>query len=510
MMQRKRTLWLVLLAIVLMLTACTGQTDTTAQTGEVVTAFIGDLTASATATGHISAERTAALAITQPGKVTDVYVQIGDSVMAGDPLVQLDTAELALSVTSAEQTLRLQEANLTSLQEPANETDVAAATANVTSAQANLDNLLAGPTPQQLAVYSATVAASEASLYSASAQYQSAANSVSEAQIQQAEAAVLSAQVNYNRAQEINADNPNEQTHEAMIAAASALANAQSQLDNLLNTDTSSAQGSLAAANARLDGSEADYLSNTSGATAAQIASAEAQLAQAQATLDDLLVGPTEAELQTAQAQVEQARLSLTDAQETLAKATLTAPFAGIVTAVHVSAGEYASGVAIELMDMANLEVTVPVDEVDIGVIEVGQKATITLETWPDVAIESEVALVAPGAAANSSLVTYDVHLRLGQTDLPVRVGMTANVQLITAQRTDILLLPNQAIQVDRENGTYSVNRVNGDAIEVVEVTIGLRDGQNTQITGGLEEGDEVRIGNDLPTFEFGPGGGEQ
>jgi multidrug efflux pump subunit AcrA (membrane-fusion protein) len=122
------------------------------------------------------------------------------------------------------------------------------------------------------------------------------------------------------------------------------------------------------------------------------------------------------------------------------------------------------------------------------------------------VEIESEVALVAPGAAANSSLVTYDVHLRLGQTDLPVRVGMTANVQLVTAQRTDVLLLPNQAIQVDRENGTYSVNRVNGDTTESVEVTIGLRDGQNTQITGGLEAGDEVLIGNDLPTLEFGPG----
>lgn len=509
MRQRKQTLWLILLAALLILTACTGQSDETAQTSEVVTAFIGDLTASATATGVISAERTAALAITQPGKVISVYVQIGDSVAAGAPLVQLDTAELELSVATAEQTVRLQEANLASLQEPANEADIAAATANVASAQANLDNQLAGPTPQQLAVYSATVAASQASLYSASAQYQSANNSVSAADIQQAEAAVLLAQVNYDQAQEVNADEPNQQTHDAMLAAAQNLATAQAQLDNLRNTDTSSAQGSLAAASARLDGSEADYISNTSGPSAAEIASAEAQLAQAQASLDNLLAGPTEAELQTAQAQVEQARLSLAEAQDALAQATLTAPFAGVVTAVQVNPGEFASGVAVELMDMANLEVVVPVDEVDIGVIEVGQIATITLETWPDVEIESEVALVAPGAAANSSLVTYDVHLRLGQTDLPVRVGMTANVQLVTAQRTDVLLLPNQAIQVDRANGTYSVNRVNGDTTESVEVTIGLRDGQNTQITGGLEAGDEVLIGNDLPTLEFGPGSGE-
>lgn len=506
MMQRKQTLWLGLLAVLLLLTACTGQSDSTTQDSEIVTAFIGDLTASATATGEISAARRASLAITQPGKVAAVYVQIGDAVAAGDPLVQLETAELALSVTSAEQTLRLQEANLAALQEPANELDIAAATANVASAQVNLDNLHAGPTPQQLAVYSATLAVSQASLYSASAQYQSAANSVSDAQIQQAEAAVLQAQVNLDRVREIDAANPTQQTYDAVQSAEEALANAQAQLESLQNVDTSSAQGSLAAANARLDGSEADYVSNTSGATAAQIASAEAQLAQAQATLDDLLAGPTDEELQTAMAQLEQARLSLADAQDALDNATLKAPFAGVITAVNVNVGEYASGITLELMDTSNLEVVVPVDEVDIGAIEVGQKATITLETWPDVAIESEVALVEPGAAANSSLVTYDVHLRLGQTDLPVRVGMTANVQLITAQRTDVLLLPNRAIQVDRANGTYSVNRVNGDSFEQVEITIGLRDGQNTQITGGLEAGNEVLIGNELPTFQFGPG----
>lgn len=505
MKQKKRIFWLLVIAAVI-LTACTGQSTDDLQTGDVVTAFVGDLTASATATGHVSAQRSAALTITQPGRVTEVYVGIGDSVQVGDALVQLETAELELNLAAAEQNLRIQEANLSALQEPANGTDVAAATANVASAQANLDDLLAGPTPQQLAVYSATVAVSEASLYSASAQYQSAANSVSDAQIQQAEAAILSAQVNLDHARDIDAENPTQQTYNAVQSAEEALATAQAQLDNLLNTDTSSAQGGLAAAAARLDGTEADYINNTSGASAAQIASAEAQLAQAQATLDDLLAGPTAAETQTTEAQVEQARLSVVEAQEALEKATLTAPFAGVVAAVNVNEGEYASGVAIELMDTSALELVVPVDEVDIGVLELGQKAIVTLETWPDVAIESEVALIAPGAAANSTLVTYDVHLRLGQTDLPLLVGMTANAQLITAQRTDVLLLPNRAIQVNRQNGTYTVNRLNGATAEAVEVTIGLRDGQNTQITGGLEEGDQVVVGNDVPTINFGPG----
>ncbi len=506
-MQQKRIIWPVLTAVVLLLAACAGQPAAEPASGEIVTAFIGDLTASASATGQVAAPRTAVLAVNQPGRVTERYVQVGDSVQAGDPLVQLETAQLELNLASAQQNLRLQEANLAALSEPPAAADVAAAEANVANAQASLDELRAGPSAAQTAVYSATLAVSEASLYAASAQYQSAANSVSQAQIQQAEAAVAVAQSNLDRAREINAENTNQQTHEAMLAAEQELANAQAQLDNLRATDTSAAQGSLAAAAARLEGAEANFSLNVGGATAVQLAAAEAQLAQAEATLADLLAEPTEAEWQTAVAQVEQATLAVADAQEALDKATVRAPFSGVVTAVHAHVGEYASGAVVELMATADLEVVVPVDEIDIGALEVGQEAIITLETWPDVEIASEVSQIAPSpAAGNDSLVTYNVYLRLGETDVPARPGMTANVQLITSQRDGILLVPNRAIQVNRANGTYTVNRVNGDTTEAVEVTIGLRDGQYTQITGGLAEGDRVMIGNNVPTVSFGPG----
>ncbi|HRQ38819.1 MAG TPA: efflux RND transporter periplasmic adaptor subunit [Chloroflexota bacterium] len=506
MMQPKRMIWPVLTVVLLLLAACAGQPTAVPQTGEIVTAFIGDLTSSASATGQVVSPRTASLAVSQPGRVSEIYVDVGDSVQVGAPLVQLETAQLELNLAAAQQNLRLQEANLAALSEPPAAADVAAAAANVASAQANLDELRAGPSPAQMAVYSTTLALSAASLNSASAQYQSAANSVSQAQIQQAEAAVAVAQSNLDRAREINEENTNQQTHQALIAAQESLANAQAQLDNLRRIDTSAAQGSLAAASARLDGAEADFSRNTGGATAVQIAAAEAQLAQAQATLADLLAEPAEAAWQTAVAQVEQARLSVADAQAALDKAMVRAPFAGVVTAVFTNVGEVASGIVIEMLDADTLEVVVPVDEIDIGAIEAGQTAVITLETWPEVEIESEVAQVAPNAANNTSLVTYDVHLRLGETDLPARVGMTANVQLITSQREGILLVPNRAIQVNRANGTYSVNRVNGETTEQIPVTIGLRDGQYTQITSGLSAGDQVVIGNDVPRFNFGAG----
>ena len=94
---------------------------------------------------------------------------------------------------------------------------------------------------------------------------------------------------------------------------------------------------------------------------------------------------------------------------------------------------------------------------------------------------------------------------------MPLRIGMTANANLITGEREGVLLVPNAAINADRSAGTFSVNLVRIDAdgnvtVEEIEVTIGLRDANNTQITSGLQEGDEIMIGNVLPIFEFGPG----
>ena len=143
---------------------------------------------------------------------------------------------------------------------------------------------------------------------------------------------------------------------------------------------------------------------------------------------------------------------------------------------------------------------------------DIGQPADITLETWPDDVLGGEVASIAPQAMNNNSaLVVYEVFLSLEDTNLPVLVGMTANAELNTAEQKDVLLAPNNAINIDRGSGTYTVNLVTVDdqgnqQFEEVEVTVGLNDGAFTQITSGLEEGDQLLVGNTLPVFSPGEG----
>lgn len=511
------------------------------QEGEIVTAFVGDLSGSATASGQLEAQREARLSLDISGKVAEVIVEEGTAVSAGDPLLRLDTAELERAVANAEQALLAQEANLARLVAPPSAADLAAAEAGVASAQAQLDALRDSPTDDNVAASEANLRAAQANVWAASEQLAQAQQGAGEAEIAAAQADFIAAQGNQEATQELydrliecfdftlpdgeerticpGLGNPEEQTRYNLQVANANLEAAQATLNNLLaGPDPNAvavAQASLASATARRDAAQANHDLLLQGPSEAQIAGAEASLAQAEANLDALVGGPTESQTATAAAQVEQARITLQRAQRNLEKATLRAPFDGVVTAVTVSEGEQAGGIVAEMVDIGSLEVVLEVDEVDIGEIVPGQPATITLETWPDDELAGQVTAAAPAATvSNSALVTYAVNLSLGETNLPVRVGMTANAELITAQRDGVLLVPNAAINADRAAGTYSVNLVGtgpdgSQTITETAVTIGLRDGQYTQITSGVQEGDRLLVGSATPRRQFGPGGGD-
>jgi HlyD family secretion protein len=158
------------------------------------------------------------------------------------------------------------------------------------------------------------------------------------------------------------------------------------------------------------------------------------------------------------------------------------------------------------------------VDELDIGALREGQTAVITLDSFPDTPVNGTVRQIAPNATntAGSDLVTYEVRLALAEEDtavLPIRLGMTANAQLLTAEKEEVLLVPNRAIRADRQQGRFFVTRVLSQdplTTEEVEVTLGLRDNQNTEIISGISAGDNLLIGSAIPTVNFGPGGGNE
>lgn len=488
-----------LLGVLALLVACaSGAAPAATQADTTAEVFVGDLAANATAAGSITPRRAATLPAPAAARVTEVTVRAGQAVRAGEPLVLLDTTGAALDVAAAQLDVRAAEAALADLLAEPSAVERAAAETAVAAAQTTLDDLLAGPTAAELAAYKASLVASQASLASASADLAGATNSVTAADLAAAEAALAAAQLQLNAAREANEENTNQQTHDALMAAEQALAAAQARVAELrAGPDTAAAQSGVGAAAARLQAGQADYARQTAGATETQLAQAEATLADVRASLDDLTGGPTEAEVAAAEADLAAARLALADTEATLARLTITAPFDGVVTAVNVQPGELATGAVVSLVDLGSLQVVLQVDEVDVGALAIGQAATVTLEGFPGVTIPAEVASISGAAtAANDGAVNYEVRLTLAPSDLPLLAGMTADASLVTAEKQDVLLVPNAAVQIDRANGTYSVNRLlAGGATEVVAITVGLRDDQYTEVTSGLSAGDQVVLG---------------
>jgi HlyD family secretion protein len=570
----RRILWIVSIVFVVAVVVLTGswlrrrlvRADTDPGVGQVVTAFIGQLSTAASASGRLLPQREAQLSVAIPGRVEQVFVEVGDQVPAGDVLLQLENGALQWGVRKAEQNLAVQEANLSELRNGATEEEVAAAEAAVLSAKAQLDDLLAGPGVEELADAEAALASARAHLEDllagpsvealtqakaalASAQAAEAAAAARYAaiddQIVVARQQLAYAEVTLRNARYFYDALANDWQHKdyaPFSPEAEALKDAQTAYDvalaryNLVVADVNdsayrSAQAQVAQAKANLAALTEEKtveiasareqvaaaearLAALTGDKSAQIASARDQLAQAEVNLANLLEGASEERLAIAEAQVEQARISLADAQARLADAMLFAPFDGMVTAVSVSVGEWASGQAAELADTSSLEVVLDVDEIDIGSIAVGQSTVITLEAWPDRELKGKVVAIAPKAQANSEIVTYQVHIGADWKnspdgeDLPIRIGMTANADLITSEQDNVLLVSNRAVTADREAGKYYVYRKEGDAVSKVEVTVGSNDGSYTEIVGGLEEGDELVIDYVEEGLPFGPGQG--
>lgn len=566
--KNKKTIWTILSIVIVIALGLVGcqtvrqriRAANAPADGDIAEAFIGDLAALVSASGKLLPDQEATLALGIAGEVTDVYVTVGDIVQAGDPLVQLDTADLQRAVESAAQTLAIREATLAELQKDPDQDDMATARAAVASAQAQLDDLLAGPSEQELAQAEASLASAEtnlaelqagpskeqiaqaelavasarAALEAAKARYAAlddqvivAQNSIDNAQLAKDRArdaynllvwndwrageswapyspqgnAVKNADINYQAAV-ANLALTRLNINDAGVKQAEAqLAQAQAALTAL--TEEKTVQ--IAAAQAQVARAKANLAALTDPKTV-QIAAARAQLAQAQANLAKLLDGASDEQIAIAQAQVEQARVSLEESQANLANATLTAPFDGTITDVYLSVGEWASGPAVELVNTNSLQVVLDMDEIDIGAVRVGQPAVIIMETWPNRELNGQVISIAPQSKNLGGIVTYEVHLSIDAGDLPIRTGMTANADLITAQRKNVLLVPNRAIIADRQENKYYVNLVQGDTINKVQVTIGLRDSGYTEIVDGIQEGDQVYIGEVSEGIDFTQG----
>lgn len=215
-----------------------------------------------------------------------------------------------------------------------------------------------------------------------------------------------------------------------------------------------------------------------------------------------------------AKEQVVSAKEEVQRAQTNLGYATITSPIDGVVLSKSVEEGQTvaASFSTPELFtiaqDLTNMQVVADVDEADIGDVKEGERVTFTVDAYPDDTFEGEVKQVRQEATTTNNVVTYEVVISAPNADLKLKPGLTANVTIYTAERKGVLSVPSKALRftpqketvgkmkiVDVANAKNKVWTLEGNSIVAHKVNIGMTDGTNTQIVGGIAEGTKVITG---------------
>lgn len=204
-----------------------------------------------------------------------------------------------------------------------------------------------------------------------------------------------------------------------------------------------------------------------------------------------------------AQQQVKIQQQSVQKAQTNLGYATITSPIDGVVLSKEVEEGQTVAAsmstptlfnIAQNLKDM---RVIADIDEADIGGVVEGQRATFTVDAFPDDTFSGQVTQVRQEATTESNVVTYEVVISAPNEDLKLKPGLTANVTIYTAEKNKVISVPVKALRftpnnvmlqdgqkIEDVNAKAKVWTLDGNTFKAHAVTTGITDGTVTEISG--------------------------
>ncbi|HRW11851.1 MAG TPA: efflux RND transporter periplasmic adaptor subunit [Syntrophomonas sp.] len=190
---------------------------------------------------------------------------------------------------------------------------------------------------------------------------------------------------------------------------------------------------------------------------------------------------------------IQQKQLSLAQQNRELEKRTLYAPIAGTVVAVNVTEGEEVTDNQSNLVTISclnTLQVTIPVDELDILNVKTGQSARVSSDAIKGQVFTAKVTEIAGEGTVSSGVSTFDVLLLLDDPGA-LKAGMNVNAEILLAAKEDVLLLPLDAITEQGDKKFVKIRSSNGEE-KRTEVKVGIVTSTTAEIKAGLQEGDNV------------------
>ncbi len=218
----------------------------------------------------------------------------------------------------------------------------------------------------------------------------------------------------------------------------------------------------------------------------------------------------TELDLAVAGSKQVQAATALERAQERMEDTVIAAPVDGLILQKYVEAGQIiASGVSnvgggtpiADIANMRSVHVEAGIDEIDIGKIREGQRATIRADAFPDQVYEGVVVRIAPEARVEQNVTLFDVIVTVENIDGKLKSGMNSTVEIVILDRPDALTIPVTALRevADRnrpgsERGGATVLVKEDEGYVPREIRTGETNDRRIEVLDGLEEGDVLGI----------------
>jgi len=217
------------------------------------------------------------------------------------------------------------------------------------------------------------------------------------------------------------------------------------------------------------------------------------------------------------EATIEQRQAELATAQVNLDYTNITSPVDGVVVSRSVTIGQTVAAayqtptLFLIATDLAKMEVDTNVSESDVGDLKDGDAATFKVDAFPRRTFEGVVSQIRQSPQTVQNVVTYDVVISAENPDLALMPGMTADAQIVTDHRDDVIRVPNAALRyapssVHIRSSESQVWVLHNNKPMAIPVIVGLNDDRFTQIVGGnLKPGDLVITGEQDVTNERVP-----
>ncbi|PHM09259.1 efflux RND transporter periplasmic adaptor subunit [Nostoc sp. 'Peltigera malacea cyanobiont' DB3992] len=407
-----------------------------------------------TASGKVVPVQSVNISPKNPGVLSQLYVEQGDRIQQGQILARMDSAGIEAQRSQYR--------------------------ANLAQSQAQLAQALAGSRPQEIAQARARLAQSQAQLAAAKAGNRPQEIAQSQSQVDAAQA-----RVNYTSEQV--------KRYEYLYKEG---AEKKQLLDQAISDDKS--------ARANLEEAKKRFSLVQSGTRSEEIDQRQAAVNEARAALVLLEDGTRSEEIVQRQAAVASAEAQLKGVQVQLEDTIIRAPLSGIVTQKYAEPGAFvtpttsastsASATSSSIVAVARgLEILAQVPEADLGRIKQGQQVEIVADAYPDRVFKGHVRLIAPEAVVEQGVTSFQVRVALDTGIDKLRSGLNVDLTFLGDRVNNALVLPTVSIVTEKgKTGVLVPDAKNKPQFR--EVTVGAQIQNQTQILGGVKEGDRIFV----------------